>query len=284
MNDEGRIVLIGGGGMVGRRLIKDLPESLVVTSSRAGTGDYKLDLSNFTDTDLGFIGVNDTVLLAAAISSPDICKRDPEYAYSVNVVGTQKVIASCLSKGAKVVFLSSDTVYGSTVTPAKENIPFSPAGRYAEMKAEIEEIFSKAEHFLALRLSYVVSAQDKFTQYLFECADRKRSAEVFHPLSRNAVWIGDLVIMIGKLVEEFPTDIQSINIGGPSLVSRVDMANAFSMNIDDKFKFEIVEPDAEFYSDRPVTISMNTQQLERFIGRKPCDIQTAYRNEINLLE
>ena len=53
-------------------------------------------------------------------------------------------------------------------------------------------------------------------------------------------------------------------------------------SVDNKLTYEVVEPGTEFYDARPVTIAMNTKQLTEFIGREPCDMHAAYRNEFNL--
>lgn len=282
MSDCNKVILIGGGGMIGRRLLSELAQDVVVTSSRMGVADYKLDLFDFSDIEINFIGENDIVLLAAAISSPDICKQKPEYARAVNVDGTRRVIAHCLDKGAKVVFFSSDTVYGSTTSPVTEDVILSPAGDYAGMKAEIEESFNMHERFMALRLSYVISAQDKFTLYLKDCVSKGNKAEIFHPLYRNVVWIGDIVKVVSSFIDEWPDQLQALNIGGPDLVSRVDMAEAFSNSIVEKLNYEIIKPVTGFYDARPKTISLNTDQFAKYIGREPCDLRTAYSKEFNL--
>ena len=73
MVDNRKIILIGGGGMVARRLISNLDHEIVVTSSRKGSAHHFLDLSDFNENELSFIDKNDVILLTAAVSSPDIC-------------------------------------------------------------------------------------------------------------------------------------------------------------------------------------------------------------------
>jgi len=280
MTPLNKTILVGGSGMIGRRLTSILPQNTLVTSSRYGHGHQPLDLATFSTRDLSFIHEGDTVLLTAAISSPDICKQKPEFSHAVNVTGTKKLISYCLSKGAKVVFFSSDTVYGETTAPVKEEQILTPVGIYAEMKASVEEQFHTSSNFLALRLSYVLSKQDKFTHYLAECADKHQSAELFHPLLRSAVWIGDLLEIITKLTNHWPSALQALNVGGPTLVSRIDIADAFSRQYSTPLKYSVSKPTPEFYNARPINISMNTEQLTHYLGRKPYNVDAAYLKEL----
>ncbi|MDQ7075214.1 MAG: sugar nucleotide-binding protein [Gammaproteobacteria bacterium] len=280
MNTSKKTILIGGNGMIGRCLVAKLPPNTVVTTSRHESGKRQLNLADFKTDNLKFIHSGDTVLLTAAISSPDICKQQPKLAYAVNVSGTKKLISHCLSQGAKVVFFSSDTVYGETTSPAKESQALTPVGDYARMKANVEEHFHDTQNFLALRLSYVISKQDKFTHYLSECADKNRSADLFHPLLRNAVWIGDLLEVIINLTKKWPTTLHTLNIGGPTPISRIDIADAFSRQYSPLLTYNITKPTADFYSARPVNIFMNIEQLTHYLGRKPYNVDTAYLKEL----
>ena len=54
----------------------------------------------------------ETVFIIAAVSSPDICTNEFDYAWKVNVTKTKELINILLSKGLKIIFFSSDTVYG----------------------------------------------------------------------------------------------------------------------------------------------------------------------------
>ncbi len=282
-NMESRVVLIGKGSMISKRLGADLTCNSIATSSRYGESEHFLDLSNFKGNEAKFINEKDTVIISAAISSPDRCIAEYELAKSINVTGTRKLIAYCLNVGARVIFLSSDSVYGdiSSDKPISEAEPLRPLGNYAEMKAEIEDHFSNSNMFIALRLSYVISYNDKYTKYLSSCIKNQNTAEIYHPFYRNSFWIGDLVDLVSLLLGNWPS-LNSLNVGGPNLVSRIEMAKAYMSASKSVMKYNIVQPNSTFYNARPAQIPLNINAFTNYLGRKPYNLKTAYEKELKL--
>ena len=77
----------------------------------------------------------DLVIHAAAHTDVDGCERDPARSYEVNVRGTVGVARAAAARGARVVFLSSDYVFGGTASvPYAEDAPCAPVGVYARSK------------------------------------------------------------------------------------------------------------------------------------------------------
>ena len=282
-NSKHRVVIIGGGSMIASRIKNKLNCHIITTSSKNISADYLLDLRDFQEKDVNFIKQNDIVIIAAGISSPDKCEHEYENAKSINLIGTTRLIKYCLDISAKVIFLSSDSVYGNTTydKPALETMPLMPIGNYAEMKAEIEESFQNREGFIALRLSYVLSRSDKFTQYLCSCSLSKKNAEIFHPLYRNVVWIEDLVSLCSSFLDEWPLT-NSINVGGPDLTSRLDIANTIKAVSNLEFNCTVIEPQEIFYKARPKEIKLNIDIFTKYLGRIPYNIKVAYEKEFKL--
>ena len=98
-----------------------------------------------------------------------------------------------MGKGCKVLFLSSDAVYGNVEHGFEESQPINPLGAYAEMKAIVEKRFEGNPTFKVLRLSYNFFKDDRFTKYLRQCAESGVEAEVFDPLTRAVVHRDDTV-------------------------------------------------------------------------------------------
>ena len=73
-----------------------------------------LNLSEPYEFDYELIKPDDFVVFCAAISSPDKCRSDYSNAYATNIEGPKFVITKFLERRARVVFCSSDAVYGET--------------------------------------------------------------------------------------------------------------------------------------------------------------------------
>jgi dTDP-4-dehydrorhamnose reductase len=251
-----RLVVVGAAGQVGRRVLAASRLPALGTSSRNVPGMLRLELADADGFDYSRIAAGDLVVLTAGISSPDACAREPERARAVNVAGTARFMERSLERGARVVFLSSDTALGEGNAP------------YASMKREIESRFSAHPGVRAVRLSYVFSREDPFTAYLAGCAARGTEAEVFHPFYRAVVHREDVVQGILALAgrwENF-TD-PAINFGGPELLSRVEIVSAVQRLALPELRWRTVEPPAGFFDNRPQTIAMSSPLLAALLGR-----------------
>ncbi|WP_434517189.1 NAD-dependent epimerase/dehydratase family protein [Dechloromonas sp. ARDL1] len=164
MRTKSTFFIVGATGYVGSVLLANANKSgsALGTSSSGGKGLLPLRLDAPADFDYGKVRSGDVALLTAAISAPDICAREHDRAWAVNVTGTSSFIQSVIDRGARVLFFSSDTVYGEREDSFDESAACNPTGEYAEMKREVEQRFSGNASFKAIRLSYVFSREDKF--------------------------------------------------------------------------------------------------------------------------
>jgi dTDP-4-dehydrorhamnose reductase len=238
-------------------------------STRDGSGgSLALDLEHAERFDAGAVGRDDCLVLLAALSSPDVCAREPERARAVNVEGPTQVIERCLARGARVVFAASDTVYGERDEPFDETASCTPAGDYAAMKHEVERRFAGVAGFGSVRLSYVFSAEDRFTRYLGDCAARGEEAEIFDPFVRAVVHRDDVVQGLLALAREAAPDMPAtLNFGGPELLSRTAYAEVMRNAVWPSLRWRVVTPGADFFRNRPRRIAMRSPHLSTLLGR-----------------
>lgn len=278
----GKYFVVGARGYVGAALFSSIPHGVVGlrTASSAPDGFLRLRLEAPQDfADLP-IAVADVVFLTAAISAPDTCAREYDRAWGVNVTGTSAFISSVIARGGRVVFFSSDTVYGEREDEFDEGASCNPAGEYAVMKREVEQRFAGNPLFKSIRLSYVFSREDKFTRYLAGCAQRNEEAELFHPFYRAIVHRNDVVegaLALAERWEEVPEQI--INFGGPQVLSRVEFAESLREVSLHDLRFRVTEPGPEFFTNRPRTIAMKSPVLARLLGRPARSLCEAARME-----
>ena len=277
-----KAIVIGGTGFIGKELVRNLKEVMptLYTSSSHAVNTLHLDLRTATQFDFANVDEGNVVFLTAALSAPDICAREHDRAWAVNVTGTSSFIQSVIDRGARVIFFSSDTVYGECENAFDETAVYNPAGEYAVMKREVEQRFAGNPSFKAIRLSYVFSKEDKFTLYLAGCAQRKEEADLFHPFYRAIVHRDDVVdgaLALARHWDDIPE--QFINFGGPQVLSRIDMAECLrEVHLHD-LRFKVTEPDADFFSNRPRVIAMKSPIFAKLLGRPPRSLCEAARLE-----
>lgn len=264
------IIIVGGSGYIGKKLVDQskIKFPTKYTSSKPSQSALQLDLRSPSQFDYDVIEKGDTILLSAAISAPDVCSNEFDMAWSINVTGTIEFIENVISHGGRVIFFSSDTVYGEKVDKFDETATSNPAGEYAEMKHAVEKRFSSEPSFKAVRLSYVFSSADKFTKYLVGCAQGEEEADLFHPFYRAIIHRDDVIEGVLALAErwsEFPHKV--INFGGPEVISRVDFAECLKQTSLPNLRFKITQPHDDFFKNRPRTIAMTSDVLTKLLGR-----------------
>lgn len=277
-----KLIVVGGRGYIGRAITAAAQEKfdVVVTSSSKKKGFWELNLEDPSLFDFSKICYGDVVLLAASISSPDVCNQFPDYTRSVNVVGTCIFIEKAIQHGARIIFFSSDTVYGHNEKLFSNTAKCNPSGFYAQMKRDVELRFEHSQSFKAIRLSYVFSSEDKFSRYLIGCLKNHQVAELFHPFSRAVIHREDVVLGVLKLAENWnliPDKL--INFGGPSIISRIEFAECFQENISNTLKVTVTEPKESYFKNRPRMIAMTSPVLETLLDRPALRLNDAVRIE-----
>jgi dTDP-4-dehydrorhamnose reductase len=264
------VIIVGASGYVGHSLYENRPKTIKVygTSSRGTDELLALDLVAPNKFDYSVIQPLDTVIITAAISAPDVCSREYEFARSVNVTGTSIFIENVITCGGRIIFLSSDTVYGEKKDSFNELAECSPAGEYAQLKHEIEKQFLGSPLFKAVRLSYVFSSEDKFTKYLLGCIARAEEADIFHPFYRAIIHRDDVVDGIFGLAQQWENFPQAVfNFGGPEVLSRIEFVEIFKETAFPRLKFIVSNPEKEFFINRPKVICMKSPTLNALLGR-----------------
>lgn len=282
---SGNVFIVGKNSFIAKRISAEKLfnfDNVIYTSSTSSGDVLVLNLETPEKFNYQLINKNDIVLLFASISSPDVCQKKPDLAYNINVTGTVRFIDSALRRNARIIFFSSDTVYGEAKTAVDENSSVNPIGAYAVMKYSVEKEFLNERNLKVFRLSYVYSRDDKYTSYLRKCTENNTIAEIYHPIYRNVIFIDDVVVATVSLLfrwEEYKN--QLFNICGPHLLSRLDLANLYKDHVDPKLLMKVVEPDKDYYSARPKTIQMSSLYLENLLGRKPAPIVEAIKLEFD---
>ncbi len=265
-----RIAIIGGSGYIGRALYNKLQEEpaverLIRIGPEPGE-DLLLDLSRPEQFDYSVFDGIDQVIFTAAISSPDKCASDFELAWSVNVTGTTRVIDEALVRKCRVLFLSSDAVFGdipgevyTEVSPTRANTP------YGKMKKAVEDRFKSESGFKAIRLSYVVSAKDRFVTYCLKCMEKRQTAEVYHPFYRNCITLGCVLKTILWLITNWEKYTPWVlNMAGPELVSRVRIADEINRLYHGKLQYEACRPDDSFFQNRSGITQMTSLYMSDY--------------------
>ena len=159
MTPTGRILVVGGDGLVGAGLTRHLTAAgvEVVATTRRRDGPLFLDVAAAADAVPALPRVDAAVLCAGVARLAD-CDRDPDGSRRVNVDGVIGIAAALVRQGAYVLHLSSDKVFDGQVAQRRRDEPTCPLTRYGEQKVAAEAgVLALAPEVGVLRLSKVLA-------------------------------------------------------------------------------------------------------------------------------
>lgn len=259
-----KVALVGSSGYIAGYLIKRFTTEKVITDifkiDKDDNADFYLDLENPSEFNYSVLEDMDFVVFMAAISGPDMCARDYDRCFKINVIGTNYFIDKALENNCKVLFFSSDAVFGyeprTIYTEDSETKAYTSYGR---MKKAVEDEFKGNSLFKAIRLSYVMSANDRFTSYCLSCIKKGEKADIFHPFYRNVISVSDVedtVLYFANNWDKY--ECSFYNVAGNELVSRVRMADEINRFYEGKLDYQISAPGSNFFENRPAITQMKS--------------------------
>ena len=264
------IAIVGSSGYIARfiykRFMKEDFIKRILRIDKEGITDEKLKLQNPEKFNYNALNDIDYIIFTAAVSGPDMCAADFDFCWSVNVTGTKYFIQKALEKKCKVLFFSSDAVFGDIPGKIYNELSETKAETpYGKMKKAIEDEFKNNRLFKVIRLSYVVSAEDKFISYCLSCIESGKEADVFHPFYRNVISVSDVVNVIIWFVKHWDKyNAFVLNVAGKELISRVRMADELNRHLGNRLKYRISTPGDDFYKNRPQITQMSSLYLYRY--------------------
>ena len=248
-----RVLVVGGNGFLGTKLTR---------SDSKNTDFLSLPKSDWSLPERGS-RIN-TVVFLRSISSPTYVHSHPKESDSLNVVQTSSYIDECLKLNLRVIFTSSDVVYGHTGnTIVNENDLTNPFGLYAAQKAMIENRFKESQNFVSLRLSLITGSNSKLRNIL----SNEVSPSIADSFIRSPVNVRHVVNLIQIISSEnrWLPEHNVINVGGQEHISVFELAKieARMLNLNSPIKTLPTKLDLEA---RPQTVRMYSRLAESLVG------------------
>ena len=262
-----KVALVGSTGYIAGFLLKKFESEgwEVLPIGRREPAEAILHLEEAERFDYGTLESVDAVVFTAAVSGPDKCANEFEACWKINVEGTRRFIQEAMARGCRVLFFSSDAVFGdvpgAVYTEDSETLAATPYGR---MKKAVEDAFRGQPLFKAIRLPYVVSARDRFVSGCLAAMESGEETEVFHPFYRSCVVVSDVADAVVWLLKNWEAYVPGVlNVAGRELVSRVRIVDELNRIFGGKLKYRIVDPGEAFFQNRPRITEMRSLYLEK---------------------
>lgn len=270
-----KILGTGLGGLVGSRIVELLQNKYLFANISRSTG---VDITNLQQT-MRAIKASDAqlVLHLAAKTDVDGCERDKNYgetgeAWRVNVKGTHNIVLSCQQSKKKIIYISTDFVFGGNKPLGEyysEEDKASPINWYAVTKQKgEEEVLNSGVAHIILRLAYPYGRpfawKKDFVQAIIHQLEQGKELKGVTDQIFMPTYIDDVATVIDTLIENNAEGI--FHAVGSQALSPFDALR----KIADVFGFDkslISETTREvFFKDRalrPYNLALRNDKIER---------------------
>ncbi len=227
-----RIFITGANGMLGSSLCWLYQKKHEVYALHRDkkcfttcTVDHSLDLRGFPKIQTLFNQIKPDLLIhCAGLTSVDGCEQEPALAYEANVKVCENIALAC-SKKIKLVYISTDQVYGKVDDHSEANEILQPLNQYGKTKLQGEQIIQEVcNDYLILRTNIfwwnAKPGRVSSAEWIYHSLKNKDeitlfSDYTFSPIS--TVCLGNIII---QLVEENFSGI--INVGSSMPCSKYE--------------------------------------------------------------
>jgi len=287
-NQEKKVLITGGTGLLGRYLIETrMPGSRIIASY---VGDYEMP----ENTDIIYRKADmrdneavrkmfetfkpDVVIHTAAVGSPDFAERNQELTREINVGGTKNILFCAKEFNSAFIYISSNGIYDGEHAPYGEDDPARPVNVYGEIKLEAEEIVTKSKLKQAIVrpiLMYGWNDPHERPNIVSQSLAKLRKGEklfVYDDVYCNPLYARNCALSIWKMISDDKYD--SYNVAGADRVSIhqliITAARVFGCRED------LVQPVKDgFFKElakRPKDTSFVTDKMTKVLGCQPLSL------------
>ena len=196
-----KILVTGYNGQLGYDVVKELNSRSVECR---GVDREDFDITDRDET-VGYICdyAPDAVIHCAAYTAVDRAEDDEENCRKVNADGTENIAVACEKLRAKMLYVSTDYVYGGDgEAPFETDSPTNPRNVYGITKLEGEKAVMKyIDKFFIVRTSWVFGINgNNFVKTMLRLGDEKESLNVVCDQVGSPTYTPDLARLICDLI------------------------------------------------------------------------------------
>ncbi len=295
-----KLLITGAGGLLGSRLAelavrKNLEVHSAYRQHKPAYGTpFQLDVFDKSQVEKVFRKVKpDAVVHAAALTDVDVCERDKELAWKINVIGTENIARFCKKHQAFLIHISTDYVFNGKRGTYSETDEPDPISTYGVTKLASEErVKNLTEEYCIARSSVIYGAAPaagkvNFALWLIDKLKSNSGVKIITDQWNSPTLNTNLACMLLEVIARKLTG--TFHLAGATRVNRYDfsklLANTFGLNPD------LITPtsskDMQWTARRPKDSSLDVSKASGLLNEKPLALDCAFellRKEVECLE
>lgn len=271
MNEKRGILITGGHGLVGSRVVELLADSFTFENHSRRTG---FDITDAKATQEKIVVSQSSIVLhMAAKTDVEGCEQDRVLghrgeAWMVNVEGVRNVVNACERSGKQLIYISTDFVFGNQVNPeggfSEQDVP-CPMNWYGQTKYEAEKIVQQMRApWLIVRIAYPYRAQyskSDFARTFLMLLQQGKPLRLVADHIMNPTFIDDIAFALDTLIQQQVVGIYHLAGSQPISPYEAGLAIVEAFNLDRS----LIEPIscAEYFRNRAPRPSNLTMSIEK---------------------
>ena len=209
-----KILITGASGLLGADIVHSAEQkspqisNIIKVCSKPSAGFLSADLTTEEGIRKIFESEWDTLIHTAAWRNPDQCDKDKRGAYRLNAWATEQLASETASRGAKMLYISTDYVFPGTNPPYMEQDSPSPVNYYGETKLEGEKAVSKfCTNSCILRIPLLYGtrgglAKSDLLSGALKALDSEKLCPIEDSIVRYPTYTGDVAEAVFFLLEK----------------------------------------------------------------------------------
>jgi dTDP-4-dehydrorhamnose reductase len=232
------ILITGGGGFVGRNMVRFFAErhSVTLTDLHSDPQDdvrrhsryVQLDVRDATQVLKTIDAAKcEAVIHLAANKNVRYCEKNPGEAHKINTEGTKNVAIACKRAGIRLAYLSTDLVFDCVTGGYKETDVPHPATVYGKTKlAGEKEALSELPDVAICRSGGIYGPESPLFAWLTTELEAKRPVSCLTNVKNTPTYTRDLGEMLEKIISLGLSG--TFHTVGPEAVNRYEWFVAFA--------------------------------------------------------
>ena len=274
------ILITGASGQLGmslKRIFNSKYEIISTTGNNNPTGSsMHLDVTNpMLFKEVMETTNPDLVINLAALTNVDLCEKNPELAYSINIGGMDNLVNAF--KGP-IIHVSTDYVFDGEDGPYKEEDTTNPLNVYGLSKLESEKLLlDHSENSLVIRSNVIYDYSSKseasFLNWVVDSLTQEKEINIVEDQWNNPTWTGSLAVVIDRAIDTQLTGL--VHWGDGDLVSRFDFANKIAdvFNLKKSLIKPILTSELNQTAKRPLKSGLKSDYAQNILNLEPPTIK-----------